>query len=261
MTHDILPVRREGRVAVVTINRPEDGNRANWDTMLRFEQVTAELAADEHVQVVIVTGAGTTDFCLGTFNPDIRAGMAKERVVELVMRGNRGRDAWEALPQITIAAINGTARGSGVELALCCDMRFVADHATIGFPEADMGGFPGGGGPVRLPMVVGHSLALDLMCSGRPMDAAEMVSRGFALWSRPGETFMDQVMAYAAHVAGKGPIALRGAKRIVTARRAPGFTEARLLSDALRAQLEYSHDVDEALAAAREGRAPRYTGR
>ena len=110
-------------------------------------------------------------------------------------------------------------------------------------------------------MVVVLGLALDLMCSGRPMDAAEMVRSGFALWSAPGENFMDRVMAYATHVAGKGPIALRGAKRIVTARQTPGFTEARLLSDALRAQLEYSHDVDEALAAAREGRAPRYTGR
>ena len=261
MSDDILLVRRAGRVAVVTINRPEDGNRANWETMLRFEQVTAELAEDAQTQVVVVTGTGSKDFCLGTFNHEIRAAMPKDRVVELVMRGNRGRDAWEKLPQITIAAINGTARGSGVEFALCCDLRFVADHATIGFPEADMGGFPGGGGPVRLPAAVGHALALDMMCSGRPVDAAEMVRSGFALWSEPGESFMARVLAYAEHVAGKGPIALRGAKRIVQARLAPGLAEARMLSDALRAQLEYSHDVDEALAAFREKRAPRYTGR
>jgi enoyl-CoA hydratase/carnithine racemase len=72
---------------------------------------------------------------------------------------------------------------------------------------------------------------------------------------------MDEVMAFARHISGKGPIALRGAKRIAHARLAPGLAEARQMSDALRAKLEWSHDVDEAIAAHREGRKPRFTGK
>ena len=88
-----------------------------------------------------------------------------------------------------------------------------------------------------------------------------MVRIGFALAAYPHATFMDEVMAFARGIAEKGPIALRGAKRIAHARLAPGLREARQLSDELRAQLEWSHDVDEAIAAHREGRKPRFTGR
>jgi enoyl-CoA hydratase/carnithine racemase len=187
--------------------------------------------------------------------------MEKEEIVDFVLRGARLRDQIETLPQIVIAALNGKARGNGVELALACDMRFASDRATISFPEADMGGIPGGGGPARLPAVVGHARALELLCSGREVGPEEMVRIGFALAVYPHARFMDEVMAFARHISEKGPIALRGAKRIAQARLAPGLAEARRMSDALRAKLEWSHDVDEAIAAHRGGRKPRFTGK
>jgi enoyl-CoA hydratase/carnithine racemase len=254
-------VAREDKVAVITLNRPEDGNRWRKETLLAFEPIVEALHHDEDTQVVVIRGAGEEYFSWGAFDPAIRGAMGKQDIVDFVLRGSRLRDSLEGLPQIVIAALNGKARGNGVELALACDMRFASERATISFPEADMGGIPGGGGPARLPGVVGHARALELLCSGREVGAEEMVRIGFALAAYPHASFMDQVMAFARHIAHKGPIALRGAKRLAQARLRPGLREARQLSDELRAKLEWSHDVDEAIAAHREGRKPRFTGK
>jgi enoyl-CoA hydratase/carnithine racemase len=254
-------VAREGRVAVITLNRPGDGNRWRKEMLFAFEPLVEALHRDEETQVVIIRGAGDEYFSWGAFDPAIRGAMDKQEIVDFVLRGARLRDSLELLPQIVIAALNGKARGNGVELALACDMRFASDRATIAFPEADMGGIPGGGGPARLPSVVGRARALELLCSGREVGAEEMVRIGFALAFYPQARFMDEVTAFARHISEKGPIALRGAKRIAHTRLAPGLKEARALSDELRAKLEWSHDVDEAIAAHREGRKPRFTGR
>jgi len=261
MSASPILVARDGKVVVVTLNRPEDGNRWRKEMLYAFEPVVAGLSWDEEAQVVVIRGAGEEYFSWGAFDPAIRGAMQKEEIVEFVLRGSRLRDAIELLPQIVIAALNGKARGNGVELALACDMRYASDRATISFPEADMGGIPGGGGPARLPSVVGRARALELLCTGREVGADEMVRIGFALAAYPHARLMDEVMGIARRIAEKGPIAIRGAKRIAHARLAPGLAEARQMSDALRARLEWSHDVDEAIAAHREGRKPRFTGR
>jgi len=261
MSDSPVLLAREGKVAVITLNRPQDGNRWRKEMLFAFEPVVDALHKDEETQVVVVRGAGDEYFSWGAFDPAIRGAMEKQEIVDFVLRGARLRDQIELLPQIVIAALNGKARGNGVELALACDMRFASDRATISFPEADMGGIPGGGGPARLPAVVGHARALELLCSGREVGPDEMVRIGFALAAYPHARFMDEVMAFARHISEKGPIALRGAKRIAQARLAPGLAEARRMSDALRAKLEWSHDVDEAIAAHRDGRKPRFTGR
>ena len=107
----------------------------------------------------------------GLLNPEIRGSLPKNEVLDFVFLANRVFDAVEALPQIVIAAINGTVMAGAVELALACDIRLVADHAKLSMPEAKWGGFPGAGGPVRLPMVVGHGHAMDLIGTGREIDA------------------------------------------------------------------------------------------
>jgi enoyl-CoA hydratase/carnithine racemase len=254
-------MQRDGKVVTLTLNRPEDGNRWRKEVLLEFEPLVEALHRDDETHVVIVTGAGDEYFSWGAFDPAIRGSMTKQDIVDFVLRGSRLRDLLEMLPQIVIAAINGKARGNGVELALACDMRFVSERATMSFPEADMGGFPGGGGPARLPAVVGRARALELLCSGREVGAEEMVRIGFALAAYPHARLMHEVRAFATHISEKGPLALRGAKRIVHTRLAPGLREARQLSDAMRTELEWSHDVDEAIAAHREGRKARFTGK
>src|SRR5262245_8292700 len=139
--------------------------------------------------------------------------------------------------------------------------RSFPSHATSRLPEALWGGFPGAGGPVRLPDIVGRARALELICTGREMDAAEMLRLGLVLAVHPAERLRAEARALAAQIAASGPIAIRGAKRIMSTRRAEGFAAARMLSDRLRYQLEWSRDVDEGMAAHREGRPPRFIGR
>jgi enoyl-CoA hydratase/carnithine racemase len=114
---------------------------------------------------------------------------------------------------------------------------------------------------VRLPGIVGRARALELICTGREIDAAEMERLGLVLAVCPADRLRAETQALAADIGASGPIATRGAKRIMNARRDTGFAAARSLSDELRRALEWSHDVDEGMAAHREGRPPRFTGR
>ncbi len=254
-------LQREGRVATVTIDRPADQNRLTREVLLALEEIVHTLAADEETQALVLTGAGSEFFSMGILNPAVRASYSKEQILELVRTANGVYDALEALPQIVIAAINGAARAGAAELSLACDLRLAAAHATFALPEALWGGFPGAGGPVRLPMLVGRARALEIICTGRELDAAEMERLGLVLAVHPAERLLPEAQALAARIAASGPLATRGAKRIVRTRLLAGFGEARSLSDALRYALEWSRDVDEGMVAHREGRAPRFTGR
>jgi enoyl-CoA hydratase len=254
-------VRREGSVATITIDRPADQNRLTPDVLHTLARHVHDLGADERTQAVVVTGGGAEFFSMGILNPAVRATYTKDQIIDLVRLANRLYDAIEALPQVTIAALNGIARAGAAELALACDIRLAAAHATFALPEARWGGFPGAGGPVRLPAIVGRARALEIICTGRELDAAEMERVGLVLAVHPADRLLPEALALAGRIAAAGPLATRGAKRIMNLRATSGFAAARALSDALRHALEWSHDVDEGMAAHREGRAPRFTGR
>jgi len=224
VTSGEVRLEREGGVAVVTLDRPDDQNRLTREVLEALQEITDGLAVDTATQAVVLTGAGPDFFSMGIVNP----------AVDLVRTANRLYDAIEALPQIVIAALNGVARAGAAELALACDIRLTAAHATFALPEASGGGFPGAGGPVRLPMIVGRARALELICTGREVDAAEMVWLGLALNIYPPERLMPEALALASRIAASGPLVARGAKRVVNTRLYCGFAEARALSDALR---------------------------
>ena len=252
---------RDGAVATITLGRPAEQNRLTRSVLLALQGIVDELAGDGNVQAVVLTGSGSEFFSIGILSPTVRAGYTKEQVLELVRTANRLYDALETLPQIVIAALNGIARAGAAELALACDIRLAAAHATFGLPEARWGGAPGAGGPVRLPMIVGRARALEIVCTGRELDAAEMERLGLVLAVHPADRLLAEAQSLATRIAASGPLATRGAKRIVSTRLLAGFGEARALSDSLRHAFEWSHDVDEGAAAHREGRPPRFTGR
>jgi enoyl-CoA hydratase/carnithine racemase len=141
-----------------------------------------------------------------------------------------------------------------VELALACDIRIAGDHIKLSSPEAKWGGFPGAGAPVRLPSIVGMGRALELLCTGREIDAQEMERIGLV----DRVVGRDSVHATLDEMART--IAENGQKRIARMQVASGFAAARRLSDELRAALEWANDVDEGIAAVREGRKPRFSG-
>ena len=257
------PVRLERNDPVVTIVL-DDGsgeNRLSPDVLTGLAACVERLRDDEEAQAVVLTGAGREFFSTGILNPTIRATFTKDEIIGLVRRANRLYDAIEALPQIVIAALNGEARAGAAELVLACDIRLAAGHAVFRLPEALWGGFPGAGGPVRLPRIVGRARALELICTGRPVASDEMERIGLVSAVYPAGRLADEAHALAARIAASGPLATRGAKRIANVRDAAGFAAARALSDALRHALEWSADVDEGMAAHREGRAARFRGR
>jgi enoyl-CoA hydratase/carnithine racemase len=256
-----LIVEREARIVTLTFNGPESGNRLTPDVLTNLARVVDDLAEDQEAQVVIITGTGTEFFSSGILSPTIRTEMTKEEIVSVVLRANRLYDKIETLPQIVIVAFNGEARAGAAELSVACDIRLVAEHASFRLPEASWGGFPGAGSPVRLPMIVGKSRALEIMCTGRQVLAPEMERIGLALAVYPADRLMAEARSLAEAMCANGPLATGGAKRIVNASLNAGFDAARRLSDSLRAAVEYSQDVDEGTRAHAEGRSPRFTGR
>jgi enoyl-CoA hydratase/carnithine racemase len=254
-------MERAGSVVTITLDDGTGENRLAPDVLDALARMADELRDDESAQAVIITGTGREFFSMGILNPTIRAQFTKDQIVSLVRRANRLYDAIEALPQIVIAALNGEARAGAGELTLACDIRLAAEHAIFRLPEALWGGFPGAAGPVRLPRIVGRARALELICTGRPVAAGEMKELGLALAVHPAGTLLDEARILATKIAASGPLATRGSKRIMNVHDAAGFAAARALSDALRHALEWSADVDEGIAAHREGRPPRFTGR
>jgi len=253
MTEEVLFEAKDG-IAKVTLNRPSDENRMTPEVLQRLSEIIDLLGNDAKTQAVIFTGAGREFFSAGMLHPKVRAKLSSDQILGIVRLGNEVFDGIEALPQITIAALNGVTRAGAAELALACDLRIAAPHATWSLPEAKWGGFPGAGAPVRLPLIVGRARALELICTGRELNAEEMQRYGLVLEPQ-------SVQELAARIAACGPLAIRGAKRIVNLRLSSGFQPARELSDALRRALEGTHDMAEGQAAILEGRAPRFTGR
>ena len=258
---DGITTRRDAKVLYLTIDRPSDMNRLSPELIEHLGTLFAQLRDDKDVHVVVITGSGEDFFSMGLLNPAIRASLSKDDVVRLVLKANAVFDALEALPQIVIAAINGKIMAGAVELSLACDLRYAVAHATMQMPEASWGGFPGAGAPVRLPQLVGKARALELICTAREIDSAEMAQLGLIQGVYPQSSFRHEVEKIAQTIAGHGPLATQGAKRIMAVRQEPGTRAARELSDALRHALEWSHDVDEGMAAHKEQRQPNFIGR
>jgi enoyl-CoA hydratase/carnithine racemase len=251
----------QGRVARIVFNRPDAQNLLSRDLLLALRSIASDLAANRDIQVLTLTAEGTECFSMGILTPALRGQLAKDEVLQLIRLANETFDAIEALPQITIAGLNGYVRAGAVELALACDIRIAGDHVRLVSPEAKWGGFPGAGAPVRLPHLVGAARTLELLCTGREIDASEMERCGLVEFVVERNQVHATMDALAETIASNGPLATRGTKRIVRLGEAAGPRAARELSDTLRSALEFSHDVDEGIAAAREGRKPRFTGR
>src|SRR5215216_1065854 len=146
-------VEKRGRVAIVTINRPDKLNALNIPTRNEILAAFDDLGLDDEVRVVIITGAGEKAFIAGADINEFEGMTAvKQRAV---MKGRRAFDAVEDFPKPVIAMVNGFALGGGCELALACDIRVASTKAKFGQPEIKLGIIPGGGGTQRLARLVG----------------------------------------------------------------------------------------------------------
>ena len=251
----------DGHLAWVTLDRPEVMNALSFDTLGALRDVTARLAADDSVRVVLVTGAGEKAFCAGADLKE-RKTFTEEQTLAFVTRIGDVFTEVARLPQPSIAVLNGVAFGGGLELALACDLRVAVDTAKLGLTETSLAIIPGAGGTQRLPAVVGAARAKELILAARRLDAARALDMGLLNAVAPREQLRETALELAGAMAACGPLAVRAAKEAIDLT-GSGLDEDARLARERALYLERvlpSQDRLEALAAFAEKRPPEFRG-
>lgn len=241
-------------VVTLTLDRPAKLNAIGPEMVAELARLLAEIDANRDIRAVIVTGSGGRSFSVGA---DVNAWSALEPLDmwrEWIRDGHRVLDRLAILRQPTIAAINGYAFGGGLELALAADIRIAADSATFALPETKIGTLPGWAGTKRLPEVIGAARAKQMIFSGSHIDAATAEHWGLVNEVVALEALMDRSRSLAFEIAANAPVSVQLAKAIISGDEAA--PEA--FAGALAAGTE---DGREGMAAFREKRSPRFTGR
>ena len=208
---ELVSVVREGDLVWLTIERPEVMNCLSFPTLRRFRTLLQELRGDLSIRCLLITGAGEKAFCAGADLKE-RKTMPDERVPHFVHNIRGLMDDVEAMPQPTVAVINGFAFGGGTELALACDLRVAASHAQMGLTEVSLAIIPGAGGTQRLPRLIGKSRAKDLILTARRVGAGEGERMGLMNRVAPEGELRETAQAVAQAIAANGPVAVRAAK-------------------------------------------------
>jgi enoyl-CoA hydratase/carnithine racemase len=257
---DIVRLDRRAGAAVLTLNRPERQNALSRELVAELGKAGRELAADDSLRAVILTGEGRKAFCAGADLKE-RSGMDEAQVLEM-LRSYRSELGWLSSFRVpVIAAINGVALGGGLELALACDLRVAVDTALLGLPETSLGIIPGAGGTQYLPGIVGAARAKEMILLGRRLTATE--AHGIGLVNHLVDDDADlltETLNYARPIVEGAPIAQSAALKALRAAELPleeGLAiELRAYEDCL-----YSEDRREGLRAFAEKRPPKYTGK
>ncbi len=209
----MIDLSRDGAFAVITLNRPEALNALSFDIIRQLGAALDE-AGRWDIRALIFTGAGERAFCAGADIKELigRPLMEEKAGAELGQSTFARLDSFKAP---SIAAINGFAFGGGLELALACTFRIASAKAKMGLPEIKLGLIPGYGGTQRLPRLIGEARAMDMILTGRTVDAAEALAMG--LVSRVVESDVKgAAKELAASFAGYGLPALALARSAVS---------------------------------------------
>jgi enoyl-CoA hydratase len=212
MSFELITVRTEGRVGIVTLNRPKQLNALNDALMNELGQALKAFDDDAEIGCMVLTGSEKA-FAAGA---DIGA-MATYSFAD-VYKGDYITRNWETIRSIrkpVIAAVAGFALGGGCELAMMCDFIIAADNAKFGQPEIKLGIIPGAGGTQRLPRAVGKAKAMDLALTGRMMDATEAERAGLVSRVVPLDKLMDEALGAALQICEFSQIAVMAAKESV----------------------------------------------
>jgi enoyl-CoA hydratase/carnithine racemase len=255
---DPVRLERNGRVAVVTIDRPEQRNAIDPGTSRALNAAFTQVEADDGIWVAVLTGSGEV-FCAGADLKAIAAGRRNE-IVDAEPWGFGGLVRADRRKP-TIAAVNGHALAGGLELVLASDLAVAAEGAQFGLPEVTRGIIAGAGGAWRLPQQIPARRAMELLLTGQRIDAAEALRLGLINRVVPAPDVLPAALALARQIAENAPIAVRESRAIAAA--APAMTDAegwRRVADAWR-RLAESEDAREGPRAFAERRAPRWAGR
>jgi enoyl-CoA hydratase len=259
MGYENLQLEHKDGVTVVTVNRPKKLNALNTQTIAELDAVFATLASDEGVRGVILTGSGEKAFVAGADIAEL-TGLDAEAGRALSERGHRVFDRIEWLGKPVVAAVNGFALGGGCELALACHVRLASENASLGTPEVKLGLMCGYGGTQRLPRLVGRGAALEILLTGKQVDAEEALRLGLVNRVVPLEQLLPDAEALVRKMIANGPLALRATLEAVHGGLDRPLAEAQEGEAQLFGDLCATADAAEGTRAFLEKRAPRFRG-
>lgn len=202
---------KKGHVAYVTLNRPRSLNAYSVAMRDDLFEVLSAIRVDDEVRVVVFKGAGDKAFCAGA---DLSEFLTAPSVTE-ARRIRAVRDLWKlflGMPQPLVAALHGYVLGSGIEIALFCDIRIASDDVIFGLPEVGLGIIPGAGGTQTLPRIMGLSWSLDMLLANRRLNSDEAYRYGLVSRIVPKEKLYEVADEIAGQIASFDPAAVRAAK-------------------------------------------------
>jgi enoyl-CoA hydratase len=259
MSAEPVLCRIEDGVAVVTLNNPPL-NVVTLELTRQLEGTLDRLAADPAARVLVLTGAGERAFCAGSDIKEFPELSASGQVVERKMRKeNETYSKVDDFPKPTIAAVAGLAYGGGLELAVCCDLIVVEEHARLALPEIKLGVFPGSGGTIRVTRRIGEGRAKEMMFFGEPIDPQTALAWGLINRVVPQGEALITACRMAAALAERPNKALKICKRAIDLSFDMSEDEAIQKTLPLSAEAFESEDCQEGVRAFFEKRPPRFT--
>lgn len=269
-SEQVLTIEKEASIAWLKLNRPKVMNCLNRDLLKALLAACEELKEDRNIRVVGIIGSGTKSFCAGADLAE-RKGMTQGDTLDYLALIQRTMRAIETLPQVVIAAINGSAWGGGFELALACDLRVMVESAQLRLTEVKLGIIPGAGGTQRLPRLIGKSKAKELILTAAPVTAQlgqqlGLIHRvvpadaGNQLVDDYHQALMNTVREWASEIATAAPLSLRQAKIAIDQGYDRDLESGLALETRAYLELLNTKDRLEGLAAFAEKRSPIYRG-
>ncbi len=259
MSEVLLVEKLEGRVVLLTVNRPDKLNALNREVRSALLDALRSLQGDEDARVVVLTGAGDRAFIAGADIGEFKDARPIEQYRS--MQAGDIYSAVERFPKPVIAMINGYCLGGGCELAMACDLRMAGEGAHLGQPEISLGIIPGGGGTQRLPRLVGEGHAMRLILTGDRIPAERAREIGLVEEVVPDGELRDRTLELARKVASRSPVALQAAKESILAARRMPLDEGLKFERGWFALLFSTEDKDEGVSAFLEKREAEFRGR
>ena len=257
MPYELILTERHGRVGLITLNRPQAMNALNNQLLRELMDALDAFDQNDTIGAMVITG-NEKAFAAGA---DIKE-MAGKSMQQMMDMGHIAVfDRIRTIRKPVIAAISGWALGGGCEIALSCDMIVASESATFGQPEINIGVIPGAGGTQRLARAVGKTIAMEMILNDRRLTAREAYQLGMVNRVVPVESYLDEALKLAEEIAGRAPVAVRAAKKMIN----QAFEHT--LSEGLAAEkqefynLFATEDQKEGMQAFTEKRKPEWKGK
>lgn len=251
----VIIYEKEGNIVTITLNRPEKLNRLDAEICQAFSQALIKFKDDPEAWVAIITGIGEV-FSTGADHETVLKPWRKKSFYPppMIMRDLQ---IWKPL----IAAINGPARGGGLEIALACDIRIIAENAYLQMPEVGRGLIPGWGGTQRLPRAISYAKAAEMIFLATPISAQEAYRIGLVNKVVPLDQLLPTAKQWAAKICENTPLGIQRAKEIMLRGQEMTLEEGLRLELSFFEEMLQSEDYNEGLQALAEGRKPQFKGR